>query len=119
MDANDLEAWLEDHLNVAIWLLNEKGKKIEISDIALIDNEWREIIEDCTILLNSEIFLVGNEANSDKLKQDISTKRDTNIYNISSPYGNEYAYCFTLATIIKKFDKDLRDRFIVVKANKL
>ena len=116
MDANDLEAWLEDHLNVAIWLLNEKGKKIEISDIALIDNEWREIIEDCTILLNSEIFLVGNEANSDKLKQDISTKRDTNIYNISSPYGNEYAYCFTLATIIKKFDKDSRDRFIVVKS---
>lgn len=116
LDANDLEAWLEDHLNVAIWLLNEKGKKIEISDIALIDNEWREIIEDCTIPLNSEIFLVGNEANSDKLKQDISTKRDTNIYNISSPYGNEYAYCFTLATIIKKFDKDSRDRFIVVKS---
>lgn len=117
IDANDIEEWLEDNIDVAIWLLKVFGKDINSYDIAFISDEWQDIIDECTIALNPDIFLVGNEANSKKFISDISDKRDSNIYNISSPFlGNEYAYYFTIATIMQSPDENLQDKFIVVKS---
>lgn len=117
IDANDIEEWLEGNIEVAIWLLNVFGKDIGAYDIAFIHDEWQEIIDECSIALNPDIFLVGNEANSQKFVNDISSKRDTTIYNIASPFlGNEYAYYFALASIKQLAEESLQDRFIVVKS---
>lgn len=117
IDANDIEEWLEDNIEVAIWLLNVFGKDIGAYDITFIPDEWQEIIDECSITLNPDIFLVGNEANSQKFLNDLSGKRDTTIYNISSPFlGNEYAYYFALASIKQLAEESLQDKFIVVKS---
>lgn len=117
IDANDIEEWLEDNIDVAIWLLKVFGKDINSYDSAFISDEWQDIIDECTIALTPDIFLVGNEANSKKIISDISDKRDSNIYNISSPFlGNEYAYYFAIATIMKSTDENLQDKFVVVKS---
>ena len=117
IDANDIEEWLEENIEEAIWLLNVFGKDIGAYDIASISDEWEYVRDECSIELKPDIFLVGNETNSKKFINDISTKRDTSIYNIASPFlGNEYAYYFALASIKQLAKENLQDKFIVVKS---
>ena len=43
LDANDLEEWLEEHIDVALWLLKEFGRSIDEYDIGLVEDEWKNI----------------------------------------------------------------------------
>ena len=100
LDANDLEEWLEEHIDVALWLLKEFGRSIDEYDIGLVEDEWKNISDATEPKLSYEIFTVGNEAISTKFVDDIKNQTTNKIYVVSSQYyGKELAYDFTLASL--------------------
>lgn len=117
LDANDITDWMGEHIDISIWFLQEFGKDIHQYDIALVENEWKTMVCGTKPLLNYDIFLVGNEANSLKFIEDIASQRDTHNYVIASAYfGSEYAFIFAVASICKAENLVLKDRCLIAKS---
>ena len=116
IDANDLENWLEDHIDVAIWLLKEFGKDVDDYGIELLSESWAALQESTEPALSGEVIFVGNEAKAKKFKEDIAGLSTNQIYSIASPYyGREHAYMFTLAALMLEGDKAIQERCVVAK----
>ena len=117
LDANDLEEWLEEHIDVALWLLKEFGRSIDEYDIGLVEDEWKNISDATEPKLSYEIFTVGNEAISTKFVDDIKNQTTNKIYVVSSQYyGKELAYDFTLASLFLVNNQTIIDQCICVKS---
>lgn len=117
LDANDIEEWLEEYVDVAVWLLKAFGKKVDEYDIQLIEDEWKVIAECTEPKMNYQNFLAGNEAISKKLCKDLTSQQRNNVYTVVSEFfGNEMAYYFTVASLCCNADKALLDRCVIAKS---
>lgn len=117
LDANDIEEWLEEYADIAVWLLKAFGERIDEYDIQLIKDEWMVIAECTKPQMNYYNFLVGNEAHSKKFYKDLKSQQQNNVYTVVSTYfGNEMAYYFTVASLCYNADEALLDRCIIAKS---
>lgn len=117
LDANDIEEWLEEYVDVAVWLLKAFGKSVDEYDIQLIEDEWKVIAECTEPKMNYQNFLAGNEAISRKLCKDLTSQQRNNVYTVVSEFfGNEMAYFFTVASLCCNADKVLLDRCVIAKS---
>ena len=110
IDANDISSWMEHHIEICIWFLQQYDKKIEGYDIILVKDEWDYISNSTTPALTSNTFLLGNESNAEKFLDDINTQKKNKIYTISSQYyGREHAYCFCVAALLSTNNDNITD----------
>ncbi len=115
IDANDLEKWLQKHIDVEIWLLKEFGEKVDSYGIALATADWEFFKNSTTPILSEEIVTAGNQANSGVLIEELNKLENGSIYSVSSRYfGTDYAFYFTIASICLKGDDSLKEKCIVV-----
>lgn len=117
LDAIDITSWMEEHINICIWFLQEYGEKVDEYDINLVTDEWDKISKATIPNLSSEIFIVGNESNSKKLIQDLQVIKKNKIITISSEhYGKAFAYAFCISSIMSSNSKELVEKSIVVNS---
>lgn len=119
IDANDLECWLEKHIDITIWLLNQYGENIKNYDLNTVENVWQEISQSTNPILTETIFTTGNQAQSTRFIDDITNSIVTgnNYYSVCSPfYGQEHALFFAVASIVSSNNKALIERSIVVES---
>ena len=115
-DANDLECWLEEHIDIAIWLLSEFGQTVSECNIITLSQAWANIIKTTTPSLTLGIITAGNEAKAEKLYDDVSHLSNNGIYTVVSPYGGrEQAYYFTIASFMQSKDDSLIERCVIAK----
>ncbi len=119
IDANDICDWLENHIDICIWLLQQVGREKELKayDIELLTEEWKHISECTSPCLTCGLFTVGNAGLATKLIQDIENIKQNNIITISSNYyGRDYSFYFGVAAIISSKKKEIIERCIVVNS---
>ena len=117
IDANDLETWLGQHIDVSIWLLQEYNKSIDDYDIVLLRNEWEQIANSTSPALTTGLFALGNESKAIKFVKDIQEQKSNKIYTISSPhYGKDHAYYFCMAAILSSGDDNIIDKTVIVNS---
>ena len=75
VDANDIALWLERHVDIEIWLLNQYGKKVEDYGFCLLEDEWSHIAGCTTPNLTYELFKLSNESKAEKFIQDIKEQK--------------------------------------------
>nr|MBO4517536.1 hypothetical protein [Clostridia bacterium] len=119
IDANDLECWLEGHIDITIWLLNKYEESIKDYEINTVENIWQEISQSTNPKLTETIFTTGNQAQATRFIDDITNNLVTgnNYYAVCSPfYGQEHALFFAVASIISSNNEALIERSIVVES---
>lgn len=117
LDAIDITNWMEEHINICIWFLQNYGEKIDDYDISLVSNEWEKISKVTIPNLTNDLFIAGNESNSKKLIEDLKETQTNKIFTIASEhYGRDFAYAFCISSLMNsKFD-ELIERAIVVNS---
>lgn len=117
LDANDITDWLDDHINIGIWLLKQYGKQIDDYDITLLDDEWHRIALCTEPNLTTSLILIDNESNSDKLISDMISIKNNRIITISSQYyGRDFAFYFCVASLLHSNDFDIKERVLIVNS---
>lgn len=117
LDAIDITSWMEEHINVCIWFLQKYGEKIDDYDIVLVSDEWDRISKATTPQLSCDLFIAGNERNSEKLIQDLIATQTNKVFTISSEhYGRDFAYAFFISSLIKSNSAELIERSIAVNS---
>ena len=117
LDAVDITFWMEEHINICIWFLQNYGEEFDEYDICLISDEWNRISKATIPNISNSLFILGNESKSKKLIQDLIETNTNRIITISSEhYGRDYAFAFCVSSIVSSNHTGLIERSIVVNS---
>lgn len=116
LDAIDITDWLEEHIDICLWFLEQYGEKLDDYDITSLESEWGRLSACTTPYLPHSLFTVGNQRNALRLIESIQDKTNKIITISSKYYGRDFAFSFGIATLFSCNYQDLKERVIVVNS---
>lgn len=112
LDAAIIADWLNENIEVAIWLLNEFGESIQ--GITSLELELKNIQESTSPKLTNEMLICSNEKEAKELVQ--SLRNADNSVNIIKPSTNIYqGYLFVLGALANEGSEEIKAKVVVVK----
>lgn len=116
LDANDLVEWLDENIEISIWLLKQFDRRVDEYEIKLLTDEWDFITSVTKPNLPFSLFLCGNEARAKQFIEDLKQHDDISFSFSSKYYERDAAYFFIVSALMDNADESIIDRCMVVKS---
>ena len=115
LDVNDIIDWLEENVDIAVWFLNQFSDTKSDVLISDVNAKWDYFRQYYTEKIESDFFLLYNEAKSNALKEKILQQKNQIIGVHSDDYGMQFSLYFTISTLLSIESLSLRERCIIVE----
>ena len=109
-EANIINDWLEDNLEISLWLLNEINITQSKLNCDLLPIALDKTLSSTNPNLNKDIFVEGRKKNQDKLLETI--KNQHVIYVKSESRFDSFG--FILSTLIEVEDDEISDKILII-----
>lgn len=110
-----LEDWLEEHIEIAFWLLKEFGENVPNNGIRLLQDEAQKIYELTKPNIINDFLVCSNTDNSKRLVDELTASTINRIVTIKSPISLEHGYFFTIGAIQSSNNESVKSRVIIAK----
>lgn len=113
IDGEIITDWLNKNVEVALWLLKEFEKNIDL-EMDIFSSKYKNMSEITKPILNSEIMLCSNNDNADKFLESISLM-NSGIFILRSPISFEHTLYFVIGSFNFRKDNSRNHRIIFVE----